>query len=284
MFRGSIVALITPFTQDNAVDYPCLKKLIEWHIQEGTDGIVLCGTTGESPTLNSEELLKIVETGVASANGRIPIIAGTGSYSTARTVEVTRKVKEIGADGALVIVPYYNRPSPEGCFLHYQEIDRVGLPMIIYHHPGRTGVKLSAATLKTISSLETVVGIKEASGDMNLSMELLQNGSKPILSGDDSLTIPVMASGGTGVISVVANLIPKEWKMLTELIASGLLSEALVLFKRYYPICKAMGLETNPQCVKYALSLMGKCSPAMRLPLIEPQESTKQHIRSVGIF
>jgi len=280
MFCGSIVALATPFTKDNEVDFAALGSLIEWHYAEGTAAVVLCGTTGEAPTLSHEEQIKVIKEGVKISKGRIPIIAGTGGYDTRSSVMKTNEAKECGADACLVVFPYYNRPTPEGCLAHFTEIGKLGFPMIVYHHPGRTGIKLPAKMLAKISQIPSVVAIKEASGDLDYAIEVMQTTLKPLLSGDDALTIPLMASGAVGVISIVANVIPREWVKLTDFLAASNLSGAQEHFKRFYSLCKAMVLETNPQCVKYAMSLMGKCQAAMRLPLLEPQEPHKMQIRS----
>ncbi len=279
--RGSFVALVTPFTHTGVVDFRTLEELILWHIEEGSDGIVLCGTTGESPTLSTQEKLAIFETGVRVAKGKIVIVAGVGSYSTEDSVSLCLGAKALGVDGALVVVPYYNRPTPEGCFLHYEQLNRVELPMIVYHHPGRTGVKLSVETLERICSLSHVVGIKECSCDMSFAVDLFQTVKCPIFAGDDGLIVPMMASGACGIISVVANAIPRMWKELTTLLLDGHLGEAQMVFARYYPLISALGLETNPQPIKYALSLLGKCRPTYRLPLIPPAPSTQEAIRAV---
>ncbi len=278
MFKGSIAALATPFDDQGNVDLKNLSDLIEWHIESGTDGIVLCGTTGESPVISSEEMRCIFETGVLVANGRIPILAGTGSYDTAKAVKATQVAKEIGADGALVILPYYNRPSPEGCFQHFQELSKVGLPLMVYHHPGRTGIKLPVRALARIAELPHISAIKEATADLDYAIELMHLTRTPVLAGDDSLVVPMIAAGACGVVSIVANIIPREWKILTTLLLSDQVGEARDYFKRFYSLVKAMVLETNPQCVKYALSLMGKCRSHLRLPLIEPQEIVKEQI------
>lgn len=278
MWKGSFVALPTPFTEEDTIDWKALVTLIEWHIDARTDGIVVCGTTGESPTLTCEEREAIFKESVRVARGRIPIVAGTGSYSTRESVAATRAAKESGVDAALVILPYYNRPTAEGCLQHFQEISAVGLPLIVYHHPGRTGIKLSVKALAQIAELPNIAAIKEASGDVDFAIELMQAVNVPVFSGDDTLALPLMAAGAVGVISIVANVIPEDWRQLTELLLAGKLLEARTLFYRLYPLIKAMVLETNPQCVKYALSVMGKCSARMRLPLIEPQEAVKRQL------
>jgi 4-hydroxy-tetrahydrodipicolinate synthase len=268
--RGSIVALVTPFQESGEIDWAALENLIGWHVEQGSDGIVLCGTTGEAPTLTVEERLEIFRVGVRVAKGKVPLIAGTGTYSTRQTVLATEAAQKIGVDAALVVVPYYSRPTPEGCFAHYQEVSKVGLPFLIYHHPGRTGVKLSVESLAQIGSLPHVAGIKEASGTLEITEELKSQVSVPIFSGDDLLTLPLMERGAVGVISIVANLIPKEWKK-----GVGTADQA-----RYENICRALVLETNPQCVKYALSLLGKCGPYMRLPLVQPRPETREAIEA----
>lgn len=278
MFRGTIVALATPFTEQNEVDYQSLHKMIEWHIESGTDAIVLCGSTGEAPTLSEDEQLKIFKEGVISSKGRIPIIAGTGTYDTHHSVLLTEAAKKAGVDGSLVIVPYYSRPTPEGCFQHFQALSNVGLPLIVYHHPGRSGIKLPLKALLQIAELPNIVAIKDSTADLDYAIELIRSTKIPVMTGDDTLTLPIMAIGGTGVISVVANLIPREWKELTSLLSDGQWNEAKSLFDRFYPLVQSMFLETNPQCVKYALGVLGKCSHKIRLPLIEPQEATKRQI------
>lgn len=275
MFKGSIVAIITPFTAEKEVDYQAFKTLIDWHVNEGTDAIVVCGTTGEAPTLSSEEQSQLFKSAIDVSKKRVPIIAGTGTYDTRVSVEKTKKAKELGADGCLVIVPYYNRPTPEGCLAHYTEVGKVGLPMVVYHHPGRTGVKLSAKVLAEISKLPSIVGIKEASGGVELMKEIRQLSDVPILSGDDTLAYEMMELGAVGVISVVANLIPKAWKEMTQNFLQGNRQSAKEIASFYKPLYEAMVLETNPQCVKYAASLLGKCKPHLRLPLVQPRETTK---------
>lgn len=278
MFKGSIVALATPFTEQNEVDYKTLHELIEWHVDSSTDAIVLCGTTGEAPTLSHEEQIKIFQEAVLAAKGRIPLIAGTGSNDTYQAMQMTEEAAKIGVDGALIVLPYYNRPTPEGCFQHFQALSKIGLPLIVYHHPSRTGIKLPINAMARIADLPHVVAIKEATGDLDYAIELMQQIDTPILSGDDTLTLPLMASGAVGVISIVANIIPREWKILTTLLLLDQLDEGRDFFRRYYPLAKTMVLENNPQCVKYALGAIGKCSSKMRLPLVDPQEMTKQQI------
>ncbi|MES2121266.1 MAG: 4-hydroxy-tetrahydrodipicolinate synthase [Chlamydiota bacterium] len=278
MFRGSCVALATPFNADQSVNLERIRELVEWHIASGTQAIVLCGSTGEAPTLCDEETLAIFAAGVEAACGRIPIIAGTGGYDTRHVVSLTEQAKELGVDGALVVEPYYVRPHPEGCFLHFQKICAVGLPVIFYHNPWRTGINLPVSQLARICTLPNLAAVKEASGNLDYTLELMSQIEVPVYGGDDTLALPMMAVGAVGVISIVANVIPEEWQQFNALMLSGDLSAGRSLFHKLYPLIKAMVLETNPQCVKYALSLLGKCTSTMRLPLIEPQEPTRARI------
>lgn len=271
MFRGSIVAVVTPFRNQGDVDFEAFKELIAWQTEAGTEGIVCCGTTGEAPTLSHEEKLKLFKTAVDVACGKTLIIAGTGTYNTAETVKETEAAKALGVDGCLVVVPYYNRPTPEGCFAHYAAVSKVGLPTIVYHHPGRTGVKLSAQVLADICTLPYMVAVKEASGGLDIIKELKPLTKAAILSGDDTLALSMLDLGAVGVVSIVANLIPSEWKQIVQ-------GRDQLLYSRFAALVQAMVLETNPQCVKYALSLMGKCRPHLRLPLLEPRLATKEKI------
>ncbi len=280
MFKGSIVALVTPFTQQGEVDYPALKKLVDWHAVEGTDAIVCCGTTGEAPTLSDEEQNTIFKTAIDVAKKRLPIIAGTGTYDTRKTVEKTAQAKALGADGCLVVVPYYSRPMPEGCVAHYKEVSKVGLPTIVYHHPGRTGIRLSAEVLVEIAELPSVMGIKEASGGLELIQQIKRVSDIPVLAGDDTLAYAMMELGAAGVISIVANIIPRQWKEMVQSFLQGDKKRAKELDTLYAPLSQAMILETNPQCVKYGVSLLGKCAPHMRLPLLSPMGTTRSAILS----
>jgi len=283
MFKGSIPALVTPFTADGQVDFAAFDALMHWHLDAKADAIVLCGITGESPTLTVEERCAIIIRGVQLAQGRIPIIAGTGCASTYLTMQLTENAKNAGADACLVIVPYCNRPTPEGCLQHFHAVAKIGLPLIVYHHPSRTNVKLPLSSLAEILSFPHVVGIKEGSGDLTYTMELAKMTRVPILCGDDILTLAMMGLGAQGVISIVANVIPKEWKTLCALLLKGDFEQGRALFHRYQALIEAMIIETNPQCVKYALSLLQKCSSALRLPMVEPREDTKRKIEQAVV-
>lgn len=270
--QGSLVALITPFNAKGEIDLSALVRLIHFQVENGTDGLVLCGSTGEGAALSLEEKLTIFQIAQEEVRGKIPLIATTGSNVTKESVLLTQKAKEIGMDGAIAIVPYYSRPSFSGCLEHFRQIANVGLPLIVYHHPGRTGLKLSSEELLEISSLEGVCGIKEASGDFSLAMELVR--SVALYSGDDSLALPQMSIGFTGSISIVGNVIPKEWKAFVD-------TQNRELFFELYPLCQALNFESNPICVKYAMSKLGLCEPHLRLPLVEPSAATKEQIDSI---
>lgn len=271
MFKGSIVALITPFTKELELDVKALRDLIEWHIEEGTDAIMCCGTTGESPTLSHEEKMQIFQIAVETARGRVPIIAGTGTYDTRVSVQNTKEAKELGVDGCLIVVPYYNRPTPEGCLAHYREVSKVGLPFIIYHHPARTGITLSAENLAEIASLPHAVGIKEGSGGLEITKRLRELTNVPVFSGDDDITLSLMDLGAAGGISIVANVIPGIWKQIVQTRSQSLCDQVAPLFK-------SLVIETNPQGVKYALSLLKRSSAFLRLPMVQPRQSTKEQI------
>lgn len=271
MFSGSIVSLVTPFTDTGEVDFEALKELIAWHVDSGSDAIVCCGTTGEAPTLSSQEQLEIFKVAVDVVHKKIPVIAGTGTYNTLETVKKTEAAKALGVDGCLIVIPYYNRPTPEGCFAHYKATSKVGLPIIVYHHPGRTGVELSAQVLADICTLPHIVAVKETSGKLEIAKELKLLSNTTIFSGDDIIGLEMLELGAKGVISIVANLIPSEWKEIVH-------KKDRVLYNKFSALAHAMVLETNPQCVKYALSVMGKCRPHLRLPLVEPRLETKKKI------
>lgn len=279
MFKGSLVALVTPFDSLGKVDFSALEKLIEWQIEEGTDGLILCGTTGEGSTLSEEEKIAIFRFAVEVGGGRIPIIASTGSNQTGESVSLTQEAKKGGVDGCIAIVPYCNRPTEEGCFAHFSAIAKVGLPLILYHHPGRTGVKLSAEGLARMSEIPQVVGIKESSGDLSLALEILSLSQTSLFCGDDILALAHFAIGFTGSISIIGNVVPQEWKTFISTALSGDFPQARLLFQELYPLCKALVLETNPQCVKFALGLQERCLGSLRLPLLEPREENQKKIK-----
>jgi len=283
MFQGAIVALVTPF-KNGAIDEEGYRKLIEFQIENGTSAIVPCGTTGESATLSFEEHHRVVEICVDAVKGRVPVIAGTGGNSTREAIELTQHAKRAGADASLQVTPYYNKPTQEGLYLHFKHIAKeAGIPMVLYNIPGRTGINMLPETMARLAELEEVVAIKEASGSMTQIIEvILQVGDRvAVLSGDDNLTLPIMAVGGKGVISVVSNIVPR---MVSDLCTSCLKGDAEGARKQFlylYPLCQAMFYETNPIPVKTALSMMGKISDEMRLPLSPLSPANREKLRNV---
>lgn len=278
MLIGSFVALITPFLENGDVDYQSFASLVDWHISEGTDGLVICGTTGEGPTLLWQEQKELLKIAVERAKGRVCIVMGTGTNDTRSTCLRTKEAKELGADACLVIVPYYNKPSFEGCYKHFEKVSEANLPWILYHHPGRTGLKFSAKEIQSIISLPNANGIKDSSGDLELVSEVIRTCSTSVMCGDDLLTLPMMSLGAKGVISVVANVIPRQWKEFCRYALLGDWKNARALHQKFAPLCRALFLETNPQGIKYAVSVLGRCSSTLRLPLICPKEVVKRQI------
>ncbi len=269
MFQGSMVALVTPF-KNNQVDEKALRELVDWHIAEGTDVIVPCGTTGESATLNYEEHDRVIRIVVEQARKRVPVLAGTGSNATAEAIEITRRAKENGADGSLQVTPYYNKPTQEGLYLHFKAIaEAVDLPVILYNVPGRTSVNMLPETVARCTKLKNVVGIKEASGNLEQIKKVseLCGPGFTILSGEDAQNFDILDLGGKGMISVTANVVPSRLGKMWDLFSSGKKGEAKTIHEELMPLHGAMFFETNPIPVKTALSLMGKCSDEMRLPL-----------------
>jgi 4-hydroxy-tetrahydrodipicolinate synthase len=269
MFTGSMVALVTPFN-DGKVDWQSLENLIEFHIQNGTRGIVPCGTTGESATLSHEEHDAVVKTVVNTVNKRVPVIAGTGSNSTAEAVRLTRAAEKSGADGALMISPYYNRPTQEGVYQHYRKVaSEVGIPIIVYNIPGRTGSKIEPETLARLAEIDNIAGVKEATGSVDQAIDVIRlcGDRLAVYSGEDSLIFSLMALGGKGVISTVANVAPKQTAELAEACLKGDWESGRALQFKLIPLIRSLFIETNPIPVKTALSLMGKCRGDVRLPL-----------------
>jgi len=283
MFKGSIVAIVTPF-KNGAVDEEKLRELVEFQIVNGTDGIVPCGTTGESSTLDYEEHDRVIEIVVQQVNKRVPVIAGTGSNSTREAIEMTAHAKKLGADGALLVTPYYNKPSQEGLYRHYMAVaDAVALPQILYNVPGRTGVNLLPETVARLAEHRNIVAIKEATGSLQQGSEVLALcGDKiDVLSGDDFITFPLMACGAKGVISVLANVMPKEVAALVDAFFAGRMEEARQWHLKLLKISNAMFIETNPVPVKTAVALMGKASDEVRLPLAPMSEGNKNKLAAI---
>ncbi len=289
-FRGSIVALVTPFKGD-MVDDAAYQKLVDWHVQQGTQGIVPCGTTGESPTLNEEEHKHVIALCVGAAKKRMPVIAGTGSNSTAEAVALTKHAAKVGADGALVVTPYYNKPTNKGLYLHFKAVaEAAPLPIILYNIAGRTGKNIEPELMaKLARDCKNIVGVKEASGSLEQMLRVKEMCPKEfiLLSGDDALTLPVLAIGGTGVISVAANIVPRDVATLIDVYQKGDGAKAQAINLKLVPLIRALFLETNPIPVKTAMGLLGLCSSVMRLPMCEMEEGNlaklKQAIKDYGL-
>lgn len=281
MFSGSLVALVTPF-KDGKVDLEKLAELVELHIQAGTNGLVPCGTTGESATLSHEEHELVISTVVRKADGRIPVLAGTGSNSTTEAIRLTRFAREAGADGALLITPYYNRPTQRGLVAHFEAVAKeTDLPLVLYNVPSRTGVNMLPQAVIDCSRLPNVVGIKEASGNVDQTVEILRGSSLTVLSGDDSLTLPLMAVGAKGVISVAANVAPKLMVDLVDLAAAGDFAAAREIHLRLFPLFKVLFVETNPTPVKAAMAMLGRIRPELRLPLLPMEPGNQRALQDV---
>ncbi|MEF3169251.1 MAG: 4-hydroxy-tetrahydrodipicolinate synthase [Deltaproteobacteria bacterium] len=282
--RGAIVAIVTPF-RDGKVDEDALIGLIEWHIKEGTHCIVPCGTTGESATLSHEEHMRVVELTVDTVKGRVPVIAGTGSNSTDETIQLTQHAKKVGADAALVITPYYNKPTQEGLYQHYMKVaDVCKFPMILYNVPGRTGVNMLPETVARCAENKYVIGIKEATGNLAQVSDVIRLCPKNfiVVSGDDFTAFPTLALGGKGVISVASNVVPKDMAAMVDLFDSGDLSKSRQIHYRLAPLFKALFFETNPVPAKTALAMMGKIpSDEVRLPLAPMSEANRKRLAEV---
>ncbi len=286
MFSGAIPALVTPFTAGGELNEDKVRELVRFHIEKGSGAVVPAGTTGESPTLSEAEKIRLFEVVVEEANGKIAVIAGTGGNNTARAVELTRRAKKIGVDAALVVSPYYNKPTQEGLYRHYMTIaDEGDLPVVIYNVPGRTSVNILPATVERLAEHERIVAIKEASGNLSQISEIhLRCGNKlTILSGDDGLTLPILSVGGKGTISVTANIVPDRVNAMIDAFLSGNVEKALAIHHELEPLNTALFLETNPIPVKTAMNLLGMDVGGFRLPLCEMGEENKQKLRAILI-
>lgn len=281
--NGSFVALVTPFRQGE-IDYTALTQLIEWQIAEGTDGLVICGTTGESATLSLREKQTLIQFTVEQVAQRIPVIAGTGSYNTRETIELTAYAEEVGASAVLLVSPYYNKPTAEGLYLHYSAIAReVSIPMVLYNVPGRTAQNIPLEVLTRLEIFESIVAIKEAVSDLGRVSEILNRGRFSVFSGEDGLTFPMMALGASGVISVVANIFPRQMMQMTRACLEGQWDEARKWHFSLLPVCQALFLESNPIPVKYVLASWQKIEEEYRLPLCSASLDTKVKIdRKIG--
>jgi 4-hydroxy-tetrahydrodipicolinate synthase len=267
-FAGLTVALITPF-KNGEVDYDALGRLVDWHVAQGTDCLAPVGTTGESPTLDHGEHERVIATVVERARGRIKVMPGTGSNSTREALRLTRFARQAGADGALMVGPYYNKPTQEGYYRHFAEVaEKADLPIVLYNIPGRTGSNMLPETIARLAQLPQVVAIKEATGSMDQASQIAALCNLTILSGDDSLTLPLLSIGGRGVVSVVGNIVPRDMKALLAAFASGDMAEALRWHRKLFPLCRdLLGAATNPIPIKTAMKVLGRDTGELRLPL-----------------
>ena len=291
IFTGSGVAIVTPFTRENTVNFDKLATLIEWHIQQGTDAIIVCGTTGESPTLTDDEHKKVIECAVATAKKRVPVIAGSGSNDTAYAVQMSVHAEKVGADALLCITPYYNKPTQKGLLANFTAIaDTVTIPIILYNVPGRTGVNLAPETVAKLAEHRNICGVKEASGNIAQVAEIARLVPKDfaIYSGNDDMVVPLMSLGGVGVISVVANIAPKDTHDMAKAYLDGDVAKARDLQLKMKPLIDALFLETNPIPVKVAMNLLGDDVGHLRLPLTEMSEPNmerlKKELRAYGLL
>lgn len=282
MFQGIYTALITPF-KNGKVDEKAFQDFVEWQIRQGVHGLVPCGTTGESPTLSVDEHKRVIDLCVEAAKGKVPVMAGTGSNSTEKAVAMTRYARKAGADGALVVAPYYNKPTQEGLYRHYKALSAVGLPIIVYNIPGRSGVNISDDTLARLAELPNIVGVKDATADLARPYTLRNKLRRKwaLLSGEDMTAVAFNASGGVGCISVASNIMPRACAEVQNACLKGDYKKALALHDKLVPLHDILFCETNPGPVKYAASLMGKCKPDLRLPLAEIGAENKKRLRAV---
>lgn len=279
-FAGLTVALVTPF-RGEAIDFDALGRLVDWHVEQGTDCLSPVGTTGESPTLDHEEHERVIAAVVERAAGRIKVVPGTGSNSTREAIRLTRFAKRVGADGALMVGPYYNKPTQEGYYRHFAAVaEAADLPIVLYNIPGRTGSNILPETMARLAELPPIVAVKEATGSLDQASQIAALCNLTILSGDDSLTLPLMSIGGRGVVSVVGNIVPRDMKALVTALDSGKLREAQEWHRRLFPLCRDMlGVATNPIPVKTAMKLLSRDSGALRLPLCSLDAAGEAKVR-----
>lgn len=281
MIQGSMVALVTPMTPDNSLDWPALRKLVDWHLEQGTNAIVAVGTTGESATLDIEEHLDVIKAVVDQVNGRIPVIAGTGANSLTEALELTEGAERAGADACLLVTPYYNKPTQEGLYLFHKTIaERVKIPQYLYNVPGRTGVDMLPETALRLAAIPNIKGIKEATGDMVRAKTLIEQSPEDfiVISGDDATAVELMLLGGRGDISVTANVVPRAIADLCALAIEGQTEQARALNDRLMPLHNAMFVEANPIPVKWALMQMGRVQSGIRLPMTPLSERFHEQV------
>jgi 4-hydroxy-tetrahydrodipicolinate synthase len=281
--RGAMTAMVTPF-RDGKVDEGRLREQIEFQIKSGIDGLVPVGTTGESPTLDFPEHERVIQITVTVANRRVPVIAGVGGNATTEALELHGFAKKVGADAGLSVNPYYNKPTQEGLYRHFMTLaDRVDLPIVLYNIPGRTGVTMSAQTVARLAKHPNIVAIKEATGSLDMASEIMSECDLPILSGDDSLTLPLMSIGAVGVISVASNLLPAQITKMAKLAGDGNFSDAAAIHRRLFPLIKSLFLDGNPVGIKHAMKVAGRDTGELRLPLWEASDATKKLIEKLTV-
>jgi 4-hydroxy-tetrahydrodipicolinate synthase len=284
MFSGCGTALVTPFRRDGSLDEPTLRALVRRQVEAGINFLVPCGTTGESPTLAREEHLRVVAITVDESRGRVPVIAGAGGYNTREVIELAKECERLGAAGILSVTPYYNKPTQEGLYQHYRAISSaIALPIVVYSVQGRTGVNVEPATLVRLAGIDNIVGVKEASGNIGQMASILHQVPSrfTVLSGDDAITIPLMALGGRGIISVVSNQIPAEMTQLAQACLRGDFEKARAIQRKYLPLMEVNFIESNPIPVKAAMALMGLLEPVYRLPMVPPKPENLARIEKV---
>lgn len=283
MFEGLNVAMVTPFTKDGKINEDKIREQVRFHLEAGTDGLVPCGTTGETPTFSTEEHRRVIEVVVEEAKGKMKVFPGTGTNSTTKTIENTKMAKAAGADGALVVVPYYNKPTPDGLIRHYSMVAEVGLPVVMYNVPGRTGTNMQPDTVGKLAENKTIVAIKEASGDISQMAEVIMaaGGNLTVLSGDDAMTMPLMAIGGRGVVSVVGNILPHDMLAMIGAVNAGDWEKAREWHYKLYTISNAMFIETNPIPVKTAMNLLGWEMGEVRPPLAPMRDANVEKLKAV---
>ena len=277
-FTGTFTALVTPFNTDGSVDYSALRAFVQWQIANGVEGLVPVGTTGESPTLEFHEHIKVITATVEAAAGGAAIVAGTGANSTAEAIELTRAVLQSGVDATLQVTPYYNKPNSEGLFRHFAAVADLGLPVVLYNVPGRAAKEIPLDVVVRLASYPNIAAIKEAGGSVDRVSAIKDACELPVLSGDDSLTLPMISVGASGVISVASNVIPREMSTLVRLALANNLADARELHRTFYPLFRDLFIDTNPIPVKTALALMGRINPVFRLPLCEPSDKVRDQL------
>jgi 4-hydroxy-tetrahydrodipicolinate synthase len=284
LFQGCGTAMVTPFRKDGSLDEPTLRSLVKRQVNEGINFLVPCGTSGESPTLTREEHLRVVEITLEETNGRVSVLAGAGGYNTAEVIELAQELKAMRVDGLLSVTPYYNKPTQEGLYQHYKAIaSAVKIPIVVYSVQGRTGVNVEPATLKRLAEIDYIVGVKEASGNISQMAAIVQQvpPSFAVLSGDDAITIPLIALGGHGLVSVISNEIPGEITAMVQRALANDFASARALQRRYFPLMEVNFVESNPIPVKAAMALMGLLEPIWRLPLCPPNPANQAKIEKV---